>query len=123
MHVNEERISITRHVPIGVVGAIAPWNFPLILGMFKLASGIIAGNTVVFKPSPFTPMATLRLAELANPVFPAGVVNIITGSDRLGPWMTAHPGFDKISITGSTATGRRVAASAAPTLKRNPQVA
>ena len=115
---SEERISITRHVPLGVVCAIAPWNFPLILAMFKLAPALVAGNTVVLKPSPFTPLATLRVAELIKDIFPAGVINVITGSDRLGPWMTAHPGFDKISFTGSSATGRRVMASAAPTLKR-----
>lgn len=121
VHVNEdsdERYSITRHVPLGVVGAIAPWNFPMILAMFKVAPGLLAGNTMVLKPSPFTPLCTLKFAELANEILPAGVLNVITGGDALGPWMTSHPGFDKISFTGSSATGRRVMASAAPTLKR-----
>lgn len=115
---SDERYSVTRHVPLGVVGAIAPWNFPMILAMFKVAPALLAGNTMVLKPSPFTPLTTLRFAELAKDILPAGVLNVITGGDALGPWMTAHPGFDKISFTGSTATGRRVMASAAPTLKR-----
>jgi len=113
-----ERRVETRRVPLGVVGAIAPWNFPLILAMFKIGPGLLTGNTMVLKPSPFTPLTTLRFAELVRDIVPAGVLNVITGGDRLGPWLTAHPGFDKISFTGSTATGRRVMASAAPTLKR-----
>ena len=113
-----ERRVETRRVPLGVVGAIAPWNFPLILAMFKIGPGLLTGNTMVLKPSPFTPLTTLRFAELVKDVVPAGVLNVITGSDRLGPWLTAHPGFDKISFTGSTATGRKVMESAAPRLKR-----
>lgn len=115
---SDERISITRHLPLGVVGAIAPWNFPMILAMFKVAPALLAGNAMVLKPSPFTPLSTLKFAELANEILPAGVLNVVTGGDNLGPWMTGHAGFDKISFTGSTATGRRVMASAAPTLKR-----
>jgi aldehyde dehydrogenase (NAD+) len=113
-----ERHGVTRHVPIGVVGAIAPWNFPIILAMFKVAPALLAGNTVVLKPSPFTPLTTLRLGELLRGVLPDGVLNIVTGGDALGPWMTSHPGIDKISFTGSSATGRKVMASASETLKR-----
>ncbi len=113
-----ERRGETRHVPIGVVGAIAPWNFPIILAMFKVAPALLAGNTVVLKPSPFTPLTTLRLGELLRGVLPDGVLNIVTGGDDLGPWMTSHPGIDKVSFTGSTQTGRKVMASAASTLKR-----
>ena len=113
-----ERHGITRHVPIGVVGAIAPWNFPIILAMFKVAPALLAGNTVVLKPSPFTPLTTLRMGELLRGVLPDGVLNIVTGGDSLGPWMTSHPGIDKISFTGSSATGRKVMASASETLKR-----
>ncbi|MEH3038077.1 MAG: aldehyde dehydrogenase family protein [Sphingomonas adhaesiva] len=119
--VNEDsadRYSETRHVPLGVVGAISPWNFPLILAMFKVGPALLAGNTMVLKPSPFTPLTTLKFGEIAAGILPAGVLNIVTGGDDLGPWMTSHPGFDKISFTGSTATGRRVMQSAAPTLKR-----
>lgn len=112
-----ERYSETRHVPVGVVCAIAPWNFPLLLVAMKLAPALLAGNTVVLKPSPFTPLATLRFGELVAELLPPGVLNIINGGDALGPWMTEHPGFDKISFTGSSATGRRVMQSASLTLK------
>lgn len=115
---SDDRYSETRHVPLGVVGAIAPWNFPMILAMFKVGPALLAGNTMVLKPSPFTPLTTLKFGEIASGILPPGVLNIVTGGDDLGPWMTSHPGFDKISFTGSTATGKRVMASAAPTLKR-----
>ncbi|KEQ52399.1 aldehyde dehydrogenase family protein [Sphingobium chlorophenolicum] len=113
-----ERYSETRHVPLGVVGTIPPWNFPLLLAMFKVGPALLAGNTMVLKPSPFTPLSTLKFGELVKDILPPGVLNIISGGDALGPWMTSHKGFDKISFTGSTATGRRVMESAAPTLKR-----
>lgn len=107
----------TRRVPLGVVAAIAPWNFPLTLAVWKLAPALLAGNTVILKPSPFTPLATLRVGELAADLFPAGVLNVLCGGDALGPWMSAHAGIAKVAFTGSTATGRRVMAAAAPTLK------
>lgn len=115
---NAERYSITRRLPIGVVGAIAPWNYPLLLAIFKLAPALLAGNTLVLKPSPFTPLTTLTFAQLVADLVPPGVLNVLSGDDALGPWMTSHPGFDKISFTGSTDTGRRIMAAAAPTLKR-----
>lgn len=114
----EERYSVTRRVPIGVVGAIAPWNFPIILACWKVAPALLAGNTVVLKPSPFTPLSTLRMGELLQEVLPPGVLNVVTGGDDFGPWMSAHPGIDKISFTGSTATGRKVMESASANLKR-----
>lgn len=107
----------TQRVPLGVVAAIAPWNFPLSLAVWKLAPALMAGNTVIVKPSPFTPLATLRLGEIAADLFPPGVLNVLCGGDALGPMLTAHPGIAKVAFTGSTATGRRVMASAAPTLK------
>lgn len=113
-----ERYSETRRVPIGVVGAIAPWNFPMILAMFKVGPALLAGNTMVLKPSPFTPLTTLKFGALATGILPPGVLNVISGGDTLGPWMTEHPGIDKVSFTGSTATGRRVMRSASATLKR-----
>ncbi|WP_445182807.1 aldehyde dehydrogenase family protein [Pseudonocardia sp. Cha107L01] len=115
---SEVRRSITRHVALGVVGAIAPWNFPLGLAAFKLGPALLAGNTVVLKPSPFTPLMTLKVGELLRGVLPDGVLNVVSGGDDLGPWMTAHPGIDKIGFTGSTQTGRKVMASAAASLKR-----
>lgn len=110
--------SIVRRVPLGVVGAIVPWNFPVLLAVWKLVPALLAGNTLVLKPSPFTPLTTLRLAEKLAMLIPAGVLNIITGGDRLGPWMTAHPGIDKITFTGSSATGRKVMETASASLKR-----
>jgi len=113
-----ERRGETRRTPLGVVGAIAPWNFPIILAMFKVAPGLLAGNTMVLKPSPFTPLTTLKVGELLRGVLPDGVLNIVSGGDNLGPWMTSHKGIDKISFTGSSATGRKVMASASESLKR-----
>lgn len=114
----EERRSITRHVPLGVVAGISPWNYPVLLSFWKIAPCLKAGNTLILKPSPFTPLTMLRIGELLRGVFPPGVLNIITGGDALGPLVTAHPGIDKVSFTGSTATGKRVMESAARDLKR-----
>jgi acyl-CoA reductase-like NAD-dependent aldehyde dehydrogenase len=113
----QARTWVTR-VPLGVVAAIAPWNFPLLLGIWKVAPALASGNTMVLKPSPFTPLTSLRFGELAQRFLPAGVLNVISGSDRLGPWMTSHPGFAKIAFTGSTATGRAIMRSAADNLTR-----
>jgi acyl-CoA reductase-like NAD-dependent aldehyde dehydrogenase len=104
--------------PVGVVAAITPWNFPLSMAAWKFAPALRAGNTVVVKPSPYTPLATLRLGEVLRDVLPPGVLNIVSGGDELGGWMTSHPLVRKISFTGSVATGKKVAAAAAPDLKR-----
>ena len=104
--------------PLGVVGAIVPWNFPLILAAFKLPPALIAGNTLVLKPAPTTPLTTLRLGELIKDIVPGGVINFITDANDLGAPMTAHPDIAKISFTGSTATGSKVMAGAAGLLKR-----
>ena len=104
--------------PLGVVGAILPWNFPLILLGFKLPAALVAGNTVVVKPAPTTPLSTLRLGELIKDIVPAGVVNIIADANDLGGALTAHPDIRKVSFTGSTATGKKVMAGAANLLKR-----
>jgi acyl-CoA reductase-like NAD-dependent aldehyde dehydrogenase len=119
--VNEDgpqRRSVTRRVPVGVVAALAPWNFPVLLAWWKVIPALLAGNTVVLKPSPLTPLTVLRIGELLADVLPAGVLNVISGGDDLGPWLTAHDGVDKVSFTGSTQTGRRVMEGAARTLKR-----
>jgi acyl-CoA reductase-like NAD-dependent aldehyde dehydrogenase len=113
----EARVEVHRR-PLGVVGAITPWNFPIILGVWKIAPALLAGNTIVIKPSPFTPLATLALGETLRDVLPPGVLNVVSGGDDLGAWITQHPAVRKISFTGSTATGKRVAAAAAPDLKR-----
>ena len=111
------RVEVNR-VPLGVVGAIAPWNFPLALGFWKVAPALLAGNTVVLKPSPLTPLATLHAAALMRDLLPPGVFNVVSGGNDLGPMLTAHKGIDKISFTGSTETGRKVMRTAADTLKR-----
>ncbi|KAH7161063.1 aldehyde dehydrogenase domain-containing protein [Dactylonectria macrodidyma] len=109
---------ISTHPPIGVVGAICPWNFPLVLAAAKIAASLVMGNCIIVKPSPFTPYATLKLAELALPIFPPGVFQVLNGDNDVGRLMTLHEGIDKITFTGSTATGRKVAESATKTLKR-----
>ena len=113
-----ERRSETRRVPIGVVGAIAPWNFPIFLAIGKVGPALLAGNTMVLKPSPFTPLTTLKIGEIVADLLPKGVLNIVSGTDALGPLLSGHPGIDKVSFTGSTQTGRKIMASAASTLKR-----
>jgi acyl-CoA reductase-like NAD-dependent aldehyde dehydrogenase len=113
-----DRRVITRFSPLGVVGGIVPWNFPILLAIWKIAPALMAGNTIIIKPSPFTPLCTLKLGELCAAVLPHGVFNVITGGDELGKWMTAHPGIDKIAFTGHTDTGKHVMRSAAGTLKR-----
>ncbi len=115
---SEERLSRTRRVPVGVVGGIVPWNFPVMMAMQKIAPAMLSGCTIVLKPSPFTPLTTLRLAELIKDAAPAGVVNIITGEDNLGPMITNHPDIDKITFTGSTATGKKIMEGASKDLKR-----
>lgn len=114
---NDRRVEAHRR-PLGVVGAIIPWNYPLLILSFKLPLALLAGNTLVVKPAPTTPLSTLKFAELVVDILPKGVLNIITDANDLGDAMTKHPDIRKISFTGSTATGQKVMASAAETLKR-----
>lgn len=107
-----------RRKPLGVVGLIVPWNFPLILVGTKVPPALLAGNTVVLKPAPTTPLATLRFAELIKDALPPGVLNVITDANDLGAALTQHPDVRKISFTGSSATGKKVMSSAAETIKR-----
>lgn len=119
--INEDsdiRFSRTRRVPIGVVGAIVPWNFPVMMAVQKIVPAILSGCTIVLKPSPFTPLSTLRIAELIKDAVPAGVVNIITGDDALGPLITKHRDINKITFTGSTDTGKKIMEGASNDLKR-----
>jgi acyl-CoA reductase-like NAD-dependent aldehyde dehydrogenase len=104
--------------PLGVVGCIIPWNYPLLILGFKLPPALLAGNTLVVKPAPTTPLSTLRFAELVADILPKGVLNVIADANDLGDVLTRHPDVRKISFTGSTATGQKVMASAAQTLKR-----
>jgi acyl-CoA reductase-like NAD-dependent aldehyde dehydrogenase len=107
-----------RRRPLGVAVAIAPWNGPVILAVAKIANALLAGDTLVLRPSPFTPLSALYMGMIGREIFPAGVFNVITGDADVGAAMTVHPDVAKISFTGSTATGKRIAAAAAPTLKR-----
>ncbi|MBV8529808.1 MAG: aldehyde dehydrogenase [Candidatus Eremiobacteraeota bacterium] len=110
----------TVREPVGVVGAIVPWNFPLLLASWKVAPALAAGCTIVLKPSSVTPLTAIELGRIAlDAGVPEGVLNVVTGSSHpVGAWIVEHPGVDKIAFTGSTATGKAVAASAAQTLKR-----
>jgi acyl-CoA reductase-like NAD-dependent aldehyde dehydrogenase len=114
----EERQIIQRYTPLGICGAIVPWDFPVLLAVGKIVPAVYTGNTVILKPSPFTPYCGLKLAELAAQCFPPGVVQALSGGDELGPMITEHPGIDKISFTGSVVTGKLVMMSCAKTLKR-----
>src|ERR1700693_2620352 len=113
----QRRIEL-HYLPLGVIGVITPWNAPINLAVGPLTMALYTGNTVVLKPSPYTPLSTLRLGELLQGIFPPGVVNVLAGGDDCGQWMSEHPGIDKVSFTGSVASGKRVMASAAATLKR-----
>jgi acyl-CoA reductase-like NAD-dependent aldehyde dehydrogenase len=104
--------------PFGVVACVTPWNFPILIATAKLAPALLAGNTVVLKPSPFTPLSTLQLGSVLSDVLPPGVLNVVSGDNDLGAQLTAHPDVRKISFTGSVATGKKVAQTAAADLKR-----
>jgi len=104
--------------PLGVVAAIAPWNVPIGLLLLKIIPALFAGNTVVAKPAPTTPLSTCLLADIWNDILPPGVFNVVCDDGDLGDALTSHPGIAKIGFTGSTATGKKVMASAAGTLKR-----
>lgn len=104
--------------PIGVVGSITPWNFPVMIGIWHVVPAIRTGNTVVIKPSPYTPLSTLRMVEIVNEILPPGVLNCVAGKDELGQWMTEHPDIQKIIFTGSIPTGKKVMSSSANSLKR-----
>lgn len=106
-----------RQQPLGTVVAICPWNYPLVLAIGKIAAALITGNCVIVKPSPFTPYSILKFVELVRHIFPAGVLQALNGDGTLGPILCNHSGVDKISFTGSVATGKKLAANAARSLK------
>ncbi|MGH2931972.1 MAG: aldehyde dehydrogenase family protein, partial [Gaiellaceae bacterium] len=111
--------SMIRREPIGVVGQVAPWNYPLMMAVWKFAPALAAGNTSVLKPSEQTPLSTLRFAQLAADIIPAGVLNIITGDgEPVGAGIVRHPDVRMVSLTGDVATGKEIARAAAETLKR-----
>lgn len=115
----ETAFTYTLREPVGVVGLIVPWNFPLLLASWKLGPALACGNTVVLKPAEQTPLTTLRFGELTIEAgFPAGVVNILTGGPETGKAIVSHPGVDKVAFTGSTAVGKEIMRGASDTLKR-----
>ncbi|PYE14106.1 aldehyde dehydrogenase family protein [Paraburkholderia silvatlantica] len=114
----DEHFVELHHTPLGVIGAITPWNFPVLLALWKVAPALITGNTMVIKPSPFTPLSTLRFGQIAQSILPPGVLSIVSGGNELGPQLTHHPDIAKISFTGSTETGKHVLRAAAGTVKR-----
>jgi betaine-aldehyde dehydrogenase len=113
-----EHTSVIRHEPIGVVGQVTPWNYPMMMAVWKIAPALAAGNTVVLKPSDTTPLSTLKLAEILGEVLPAGVFNVVTGDRETGALVVSHPTASMVAITGSVGAGMSVAKSAADDLKR-----
>ena len=110
--------SMIRREPVGVVGQIAPWNYPLLMAIWKIGPALATGNTIVLKPAETTPLTTLRLGELANEILPEGVLNVVTGAGETGQRLVTHPDVDMVSLTGSVETGKWIARAAADTLKR-----
>ena len=111
--------SLVRREPIGIVGQITPWNYPLMMAIWKIAPALAGGNVVVLKPSEITPLSTLRLAELAADILPPGVLNVITGDGKaVGAGIVTHPDVAMVSLTGSVATGKWIARAAADSVKR-----
>lgn len=111
--------SIIRREPVGVVGLVAPWNYPMMMAAWKLGPAIAAGNTAVIKPSELTPLTTIELGKLAAAAgIPEGVVSVVTGAEETGKALTSHPLVRMVSFTGDTETGRKIMAQAAPTVKR-----
>ena len=110
--------SMLRRDPVGVVAAVTPWNYPLMMAVWKLGPALAAGCTVVLKPSELTPLTSLKLAELAGELLPRGVLNVVLGDGPVGAALVAHPGVDMVSLTGSVATGKHIAESASHSLRR-----
>src|SRR5438034_8040883 len=109
--------SMVRREPIGVIGSIAPWNYPLMMAAWKVGPALAGGNTVVLKPAPNTPQTAVRMAQLASEILPAGVLNVVCGGDATGKALVADDSVDMVSITGSVEAGKSVAEAASRTLK------
>ncbi|WP_370402148.1 aldehyde dehydrogenase family protein [Sulfitobacter sp. JB4-11] len=116
---NDDEFKIeVRRVPLGVVAGICPWNFPVLVPFWKIGPALIAGNTIVIKPAPTTPLTILKILEMCNEFVPAGVINAVTDENDLGPVLTNHPDVAKVSFTGSSETGKKIMESSAGTIKR-----
>ena len=114
-----DHTSLIRREPVGVVASIAPWNYPIMMAGWKIGPALMAGNTVVLKPSARTPLTALILAEIAADILPAGVLNVVTGTGAaIGDALVAHPKVGMISVTGDTETGKHIARTAADMVKR-----
>jgi acyl-CoA reductase-like NAD-dependent aldehyde dehydrogenase len=113
----KSRVTLVRR-PLGVTAAITPWNYPVYTLVVKIAPAFLAGNTVVAKPSPYTPLSSLAMGAALREVVPAGTLNVLGGSDEVGAWMSAHPTVRKVSFTGSVPTGKKIMRAAADDLKR-----
>lgn len=112
-----QRKAIVEYLPIGVVAAITPWNFPIQLACSKIAAAVLTGNSVIVKPSPHTPYTTIKIVELAQYFFPAGLVQIIAGDNEVGRYLSSHPSIGKVSVTGSVPTGKSIMREASESLK------
>lgn len=115
---DDERVVYSTWMPLGVCAGIVPWNWPSALAVMKIGPALMTGNCMIIKTSPFTPYGGLKLGEIGTSIFPPGVLQVLSGDDNLGPWITAHPDIDFVSFTGSIRTGKLVAQSCAETLKR-----
>lgn len=114
----DDHIVYNTYTPLGVCAAIVPWNWPFGLAVGKIGPALMTGNCLIIKPSPFTPYSALKMGEIAARIFPPGVLQVLNGNDDLGPWITEHENVDMVNFTGSSRTGKFVAASCAKTLKR-----
>lgn len=115
---DDNKVVVNKYAPLGVAAAICPWNFPFLLSLAKILPAVQMGNAIIVKPSPFTPYTALKLVEIAQQAFPPGLVQVLGGDDKLGPKLVDHPDIQKISFTGSIATGKKVMQAAAKTVKR-----
>eukprot|EP00931_Biecheleriopsis_adriatica_P078480 TRINITY_DN51941_c0_g1_i1.p1 TRINITY_DN51941_c0_g1~~TRINITY_DN51941_c0_g1_i1.p1 ORF type:complete len:484 (-),score=109.93 TRINITY_DN51941_c0_g1_i1:47-1471(-) len=113
---SKERI-VQRRTPVGVVAGITPWNYPPLMAAWKMAEALMTGNAIVLKPSPYTPLSTLLIGEILADTFPAGVLNVVSGGDEVGQWLSEHEGIAKVSFTGSTRTGKHIYAASSSSLK------
>lgn len=113
---NQARVEV-QHKPLGVIAAIVPWNYPVYIAINNIAIALYAGNSIIVKPSPYTPLTTLRIGEILREVIPAGLINIISGGDEVGAQLSKHSNINKITFTGSVATGKKIAQVAAKNLK------